>query len=498
MTPADRPAGAVVGRPLLLVPMLLAVVAEAAWCAAVAGLLQAFFLRDPGAGIPLMLTAALAGVLAARTLAVASGNRWPALAVGLAVAVGATGWLSSAEARSTLLGPGGLRLPGALVAAPGGWIAGVAFLRGIAHATPAPDPRTIGTALGVGIPGLAVTALLGGMVAEPWRGEFLAAAHLQVVVFLVAGILALALGRLTLVGSGAAVDWRRNPAWLWLLLALVLVVAAAAVAASLAAGPLIVTALATAVPPLMLLGLVAGFDRRSIRILVVSVALAVLIAELLQVIDAVPSGNQEGLGSGILAPGTELVATPVAVGIVVLLVAAAIVAAFLLVRRWMRRPRPATDDAFELRWIDHGEVVERGGGRRRTGGRFGRPGPTDAVSAYRALLAALDRHPLVRREAGETPAEHAARLRRQGTGSLSLDLLAADYGLARFGGFALSVVEDRRAVRRASLLRRRLSAVRVASAARSDTRGGPGAEERPGESGTGGEVPAPGSQFRVG
>ena len=38
--------------------------------------------------------------------------------------------------------------------------------------------------------------------------------------FLLAGITALAFARLGLVATGAAVDWRRNPAWLALLLLL--------------------------------------------------------------------------------------------------------------------------------------------------------------------------------------------------------------------------------------------------------------------------------------
>jgi hypothetical protein len=65
----------------------------------------------------------------------------------------------------------------------------------------------------------------------------------------------------------------------------------------------------------------------------------------------------------------------------------------------------------------------------------------------------------VRREDGETPAEHAARLRESGTGAFGLDLLAADYGLVRFGGIRLTEAEERRAVRRAGILRRRLDPV---------------------------------------
>ncbi len=58
----------------------------------------------------------------------------------------------------------------------------------------------------------------------------------------------------------------------------------------------------------------------------------------------------------------------------------------------------------------------------------------------------------MRREPGETPSEHAGRLRRTGLGALSLDLLAADYGLVRYGARDLTAVEERRAIGRAARL----------------------------------------------
>jgi hypothetical protein len=78
------------------------------------------------------------------------------------------------------------------------------------------------------------------------------------------------------------------------------------------------------------------------------------------------------------------------------------------------------------------------------------------VAAYRGLIEDLAPRMGVRREPGETPAEHAGRLRRAGVGALGLDLLAADYGLARFAGRELSEREEQRAIGRAAMLRRRL------------------------------------------
>ena len=97
--------------------------------------------------------------------------------------------------------------------------------------------------------------------------------------------------------------------------------------------------------------------------------------------------------------------------------------------------------------------VSRGSGAARA--------PVDAVAAYRALLDDLDGRPPVAREPGETPAEHARRLRAAGHGGLGLDLLAADYGLVRFGGAALTPAETRRALGRAERLRQVLLRVPV-------------------------------------
>jgi hypothetical protein len=146
----------------------------------------------------------------------------------------------------------------------------------------------------------------------------------------------------------------------------------------------------------------------------------------------------------------------VLVGAALILVAAAVAVA-ILVRLWMRRSQSDDADPTESRVIDRGGSAVRPRRLRRR--RFGRrPDPVDAVSAYRAIDEAL-RPTALRRRPGETPAEHARRLRAGGAtpAGLALDLLAADYALARFGGVPLSPAEDRRAVERWRLLRRSLT-----------------------------------------
>jgi hypothetical protein len=101
-------------------------------------------------------------------------------------------------------------------------------------------------------------------------------------------------------------------------------------------------------------------------------------------------------------------------------------------------------------------MVDRGEGTPGTARRWGRrrmPAPTDAVAAYRALIRDLASVPDLRREPSETPAEHARRLRTRGESGLSLDLLAADYALARFGDRPLSAAEHHRALGRWRSLR---------------------------------------------
>ncbi|MEW6225340.1 MAG: DUF4129 domain-containing protein [Chloroflexota bacterium] len=486
-----------VTRATVLLPTLLALVAEAAWTAVVAGLLAAFAFRDPAVGIGATLLAALAGLVAARVIGPRLGDRWPWTAVLLALASGLLGWLAAAEVRSVVAARGIDGAGEALLANPGGWMTGAAFVRGIAQSRIPADPHAIGTALGIGVPGLALMAVLGGMVADPARSRFLADAQAGVLVFLVAGILALALSRQTLLGSGSGLDWRRNPAWLALLAMLLAGVAVAAVSASLVVGPVIVTVLGVAVPSLLLVGLVVGFDRRSLRILVASMAVALLVAAVLRAMGARPSPEAQIPGIGVTTPGDPNAVAPLAIGVLVIVLLAATIAILVLARLWMRRPRAAEDDLLETRWIDHGEVSEQPRtGRRRRGIRFGRPAPADAVAAYRALIEELASRPRVRREPGETPAEHAGRLRRSGVGALSLDLLAADYGLVRYGGVTLTGAEDRRAIGRAARLRRRL----VAAVGGAPTPGAGAAREpeRPGDAGTPGEAPGARARYRVG
>ena len=438
-----------VATALVGLPLGLAIVAEAAWISVVAGLVQEFALREPTLGIAPLAAFVAAGVVAARRVGGRLGDRWPLAAAGLSLMSGAIGWLSSPAALAAL---GAADLAHALALNPGGWLAALAFARGFAHARLPLSEPTVAHVLGAGVPLIAVAAILGGMITEPFRGRFLADAIVASIVFVTTATLALALTRLTAVGSESGFDWRRNPTWAGLLTVLVVATAVLAIATSSIAAPAIAFVVGASIAPILLIGLVVGFNRGTIRILAIAVVAAVAFAGIMSLIGGRPVPTID-LGGG--ASSEVPAATPgesAALGGGLLLIVA-VIAIVLLARLWMRRLPLVEDDIVETRSIDRGGEPSRG--RRR--GRRRRSEPIDAVTAYLALVEDLADRPGVRREPAELPAEHARRLRDAGASGLGLDLLAADYSLVRFGGFRLSASEDRRAVARWRSLRRRLA-----------------------------------------
>ncbi len=434
-----------------LVPVGLVVVAEAAWISVIGGLLQEFAFREPVLGIPAFAAFVVAGVAAARVLGRRLGRRWPVVALLLIAIASIVGWLASPAARDALregLGP-------ALTAHPAGLLAGLALLRGFAHARLPLVEDTVARLLGLGVPGLAISAMIGGVVGEPFRGRFLDDGLGMSIVFIVAATLALAITRLTVVGSDGGFDWRRNPTWLGLTIGLLVVAIVVAVPLSVVAGTAIESVFAIALGPMLLLGLLTGLDRTVRRVLGLIFATGLIVLIILRIFAQKPSPPNPAPGAAA-GQGTPSVADQVmTISLGGLLLIASVIAILILAAVWLERTRPPDDDLLhESRTIDHGPGHSA---PRRRRVRFGRRAePTGAAAAYVALVRDLDAHPEVRRGAAETPAEHAARLRSDGRATLSLDLLAADYALARYGGRTLPEREDRRAVRRWRALRRRL------------------------------------------
>jgi Domain of unknown function (DUF4129) len=434
-----------------VVPVALVVLAEAAWISAVGGLLQEYAFHEPVLGIPELAAFVVSGIVGARLLGRRLGPRWPLAGLGLIVVAAIVGSMVAPGAREAVtagVGP-------VFAAHPAGWLGGVAVLRGYAHARLPIAQGTLVHLLALGVPGLVLVTLAGGLIADPFRGRFLADTLIAAIVFIVATTLALALARLTAIGQESGFDWRRNPAWLGLMLTLLALAIAAALPLSAVAGTVVQTLLSVAIGPLLLVGLATGFDRTARRVILffamVGVAVYVLVA-LFGSAGAPRDRNPIGTGGPSQPSVAEQVMT-MSLGGLLLLVA--IIAVLVLAAAWMRRTRPPDADLVdEIRTIDRG--VDGAGPRRRRRWIGRRAEPTGAAAAYVALVEDLDRHPTVRRDVGETPAEHAARLRAAGHSELSLDLLAADYALARYGEVELSAREDRRGLARWRMLRRRL------------------------------------------
>jgi hypothetical protein len=434
---------------LEIAPVALVIVAEAAWVSVVGGFIQEVRLQAPVLGIPALTAFVAGGLIAARTLGPRLGRWWAVVGFGLSVAAGLLGWLFAPDARAALAG-GDLRT--AIGENPGGWVAGLAVLRGYANARFPLSAATCARMLRLGIPGLAVIALVGGAVAQPWRGIFLADTLVAAVVFVTCGTFALAFARQQTVGVGLHMDWRRNRSWVALLVGAVGIATAVALASAGVVGAAIPVLIGLALGPLLIVGLVFGTNRGTVRIIGYAVAGAVLVYAFISAFASTQTAQPPPDGGNGL-PTTPKTNPTVIVGLGGLGLLIAIVAILILIRVWMGQMKPMEADVDEIRVIDHGDAPT---GAVRRPHRRRHASPVDATGAYLALIEEIDHRPAVRREPFETPAEHARRLRGDGHGALALDLLAADYSLARFGGVGLSEGEDRRAVARWRTLRARL------------------------------------------
>lgn len=439
-----------IGALVELAPVAFVVLAEAAWISVLGGLIQEFSQHDPVLGIPGLAGFVVGGIVAARLLGPRLDARWPIVALGLVALGGLAGCLLATESRAALangLGP-------ALAAHPGGIVAGLAILRGFAHARLPLAEGTVTRLLSIGVPGLAVAALLGGAIGDPFRARFLADALGGSIVFVAATVLALAFARLSAIGLDGGFDWRGNPVWLGLTVLLLILAILAALPLAAVAGTALSVLVSVALGPLFLLGLTTGLDRTARRVLVFFIAVGIVAWLLTRgpIEVALPDPNTPGAaGQGPPSPVEQMVTASLGG----LLLLAVVVGLFILITLWMRRVRPVDDLVAEERSIEPGGDP---GVPRRRRNRFGRRAdPTTAAAAYVALVDDLDRHPDVRRAPAETPAEHAARLRSIGRSDLALHLLAADYALARYGGVELPAREDRRAVGRWRMLRRRVT-----------------------------------------
>jgi hypothetical protein len=344
------------------------------------------------------------------------------------------------------------------------------MLRGFAHGGERLAVDTVGRGLFLGIPVIAVAATIGGLVDDPWRSAFLVNAALAAIVFVAAGLLTLALAALADIRRTGTTTSQANPVWIGMVVLTVAALLAVAVPIGLAGGPSIVVTLqaviAGAIAPLAIIGLVIG-GRAAIRRLVLIIGGTVFIAWLLSF---APRGGLTGPtsgGSGAGSTAPDVVIGPVGVASISgISVALATVIVFLLIRAWMRRQEPLPEEILDTRSSDLPASDAASPVPRRRRRLPWTAAPRTAAEAYLALVEDLRDEPDVRRKPAETPTEHARRIREEQVErevGIGLGLLAADYGLATYGGRALSPAETRRAIGRWQLLRRQLR-VRVATA----------------------------------
>jgi Domain of unknown function (DUF4129) len=355
---------------------------------------------------------------------------------------------------------------------PGAVLLGLAALRGFIRAGALRDPDEAARPFLLGLLGLSAMWIAGGVLVEPMRSAFRAAAIVPTLGFIVGAVASTGLARSAIAAAGADFDPRSNRAWSVALVGLAVALGVAALPLGTAAERLMAAVIAwpVSLPLLIFLAIVArllipsrgGMLRRAgTYTLGPLIALGVLaLAAIVLPPPAKVPGAEEASGSGVNSAEPTTPVFDVALAVLAIVVVAAVL--LYLARAW----RMNADGNDRLRGgdlrgrlRDTSDTDPDGGwgiGRRlRALARRGRP--TDAVTAYLAVLRSLEAHEGLERGPDETPAAHARRLHDIGAGSLELDLLAADFELARWGGRAISRAEDRRAIGRWERLRSRFA-----------------------------------------
>jgi hypothetical protein len=425
---------------------VLALVAEGAWLAVVYAAVQVVVGGQPPllGTFELTIAAAAAALLARRGLL--DPDERPLTFFAATIVAGVAGWLYSPDAREQLATG---NLVQAIALHPGGWLAAVAFLRGIGRGLEV-DDRAVSRLVLWGTPGLALPWIAGQLTAEPLRGAFIEQAFVASLTFVSTGFMAAGLARLQVIGEETGIDWRENRSWLGLLVGVLAMVLAVGVPAAYLLGLPIDTVARGLLGPL---GTLLGY-----LVLVVLIPLAWVAGLLTQALLSLglrlpaPAGAQSS-GQPFRLPETydfeQVRGGLLTVGIFWVLV---LLLAVIVGRTWLRRSmRRAARGTSEERFIHLPETRLRLGlPRLGLPRRRHAPTPHDAISAYLAALELFDPGELMRREA-ESPLSHARRVSNR-----QLSLLAADYALARYGGRLLTRTEHLRALMRWRVLRARL------------------------------------------
>jgi hypothetical protein len=401
--------------------------AEGSWLAVLYAALQAAGKEIPYLG-PLEL-----GALVGAGMAWGRRRRWtsPAVdAVGLpllALLCGVFGWLLAPAVRVALSEGDLFR---ALSLHVPGWLAALAFWRGVAHRFRADDSPTEHLLARWAVPGLAIPWLLGyAFAGGQLQDDFAAAALIGTLFFIGSSFTALSLNRLEALRRSTGRDWRDDRSWLFMIIGMALVLTVGSVPLAALLG----------IPARSLLGAIVVPLQTFILLLVLLTAPVLLAA-------AVVAG---WLGSMVPAqpfhfPSFNLSRGEAGSDLVLIIVSVIVASIFLfeflalLFLLWMvyggRRRGDLSEQPFEERAIVQPPPDQEHASSVPTPDRRRVPVSDEATAAYLAALDALAVDGRWPRRANESPAAHLARIQAAGFGSGAFGRLAAAYQLVRYGG----------------------------------------------------------------
>lgn len=442
------------GRRSLVMPALR-ILAEAGWITVVYSAASVIVSHQAPVLGPIELSLFVAVGALAGWLGRPRSEIGPVLLIIAVLVGGAAGWLASSEARSMLDD-----LPRAFNVHLAGWLAGVAVLRG-ALISPGPSAADEIERLTRSMPAaLAVVWAYASIVAHPtlWL-SFAVGAMWGTVLFLSAAVVALGMARLNVLHA-TVTDQRQRRGWRWLVAAVGFGVVPIALPIAVLTGVPLAQMLNPIIGPLRLIG----------DILTIPLSWIVwILTEIFKPI-AGPLGQfldelQRRMAGRAKPEDQEpaLIGTLIGLALWVLALFAVLLVIFLMAQ-WLLKRKGVNDEPLDAVPDTERSIVVPQRDPKPAASRFRlrrRGMPTDVVSAYLGALAELETHPELARLASETPAEHAARLRRAAVdpdAASDLARLAAGYQLARYADRHITPLENMRSVKRFRRIRRLLRA----------------------------------------
>jgi hypothetical protein len=254
--------------------------------------------------------------------------------------------------------------------------------------------------------------------------------------FVTAGLIAVGLTRLEALGQLIGVDWRRNRAWVSMLVGVVGLVALIATPTAWFLDASAETSARTLLGPAVVAADLVG-------------AIAAPIENTIGGLLPGSSPAQQAYPPGGAPKSTVAIWIEAFVLTGVLMVAVGVLLVFYRIVTSEPRSGPPPPELQERQTLLPPPLPGGLGWIRLPRIAFRREAvPRTASEAYLAVLDRLEGDDGLRRVPSESPAAHARRLRVIGVGTLSLDLLAADFELERYRGATLTPSETRRAIER--------------------------------------------------